>query len=172
MSESPGRGWPFIWDARLRTPPATDPSGGAKGPPGGAGAADAACRSYLVLLPVGFSLPPTLPPARCALTAPFHPCRPCRPMTGRHGLGGVFSVALSLGSPPPAVNRHRTSVEPGLSSPGAQAPKAAIRPSGRAILSCRRESAADKGLGAAVAGQVPDPGAAGVEVGADIGVDQ
>src|SRR6185437_597202 len=31
-------------------------------------------------------------------------------------LGGVISVALSLGSPPPAVNRHRLSVEPGLSS--------------------------------------------------------
>src|SRR5947209_17292124 len=35
-----------------------------------------ACRSYLVLLPVGFSVPPPLPAARCALTAPFHPCRP------------------------------------------------------------------------------------------------
>jgi hypothetical protein len=33
------------------------------------------------------------------------------------GLGGVLSVALSLGSPPPGVTRHRTSVEPGLSSP-------------------------------------------------------
>src|SRR6516162_4229461 len=31
--------------------------------------------------------------------------------------GGVLSVALSLGSPPPGVTRHRTSVEPGLSSP-------------------------------------------------------
>jgi hypothetical protein len=31
-------------------------------------------------------------------------------------VGGVISVALSLGSPPPAVNRHRLSVEPGLSS--------------------------------------------------------
>jgi len=41
-----------------------------------------ACRSYLVLLPVGFSLPPTLPPARCALTAPFHPCRPWNPIAG------------------------------------------------------------------------------------------
>src|SRR6185437_15618471 len=33
-----------------------------------------ACRSYLVLLPVGFALPPPSPAARCALTAPFHPC--------------------------------------------------------------------------------------------------
>src|SRR5690606_32652108 len=29
---------------------------------------------YLVLLPVGFALPLLLPVARCALTAPFHPC--------------------------------------------------------------------------------------------------
>src|SRR5262249_39958241 len=28
---------------------------------------------YLVLLRAGFCLPPMLPPARCALTAPFHP---------------------------------------------------------------------------------------------------
>ncbi|ORE98276.1 hypothetical protein ATO4_04812 [Aurantimonas sp. 22II-16-19i] len=31
--------------------------------------------------------------------------------------GGLLSVALSLGSPPPDVIRHRLSVEPGLSSP-------------------------------------------------------
>ncbi len=29
---------------------------------------------YLVLLRAGFTLPPLLPGARCALTAPFHPC--------------------------------------------------------------------------------------------------
>jgi hypothetical protein len=32
---------------------------------------------YLVLLQVGFAVPLMLPPARCALTAPFHPYR-CR----------------------------------------------------------------------------------------------
>ena len=31
--------------------------------------------------------------------------------------GGSFSVALSLGLPPPDVIRHRMSMEPGLSSP-------------------------------------------------------
>jgi len=31
--------------------------------------------------------------------------------------GGLFSVALSLGFPPPGVTRHRISMEPGLSSP-------------------------------------------------------
>jgi hypothetical protein len=75
----------------------------------------AAGRPYSVLLPVGFALPPLLPEARCALTAPFHPC-PSRGAGMRCLPGGLFSVALSLGSPPPAVSRHRTSVEPGLSS--------------------------------------------------------
>ena len=94
--------------------------------------AEAACRSYLVLLPVGFSLPPPLPAARCALTAPFHPCRPCRPTSGHGtGLGGMFSVALSLGSPPPGVTRHRASVEPGLSSPRRRASPDGERPSDR-----------------------------------------
>ena len=32
-------------------------------------------------------------------------------------VSGMFSVALSLGSPPADVIRHRVSVEPGLSSP-------------------------------------------------------
>jgi hypothetical protein len=73
------------------------------------------CRPYSVLLPVGFTLPPPLPGPRCALTAPFHPC-PRAQFPGR--LGGLFSVALSLGSPPPAVSRHRIPVEPGLSSTG------------------------------------------------------
>src|SRR6516165_4282166 len=36
---------------------------------------------YLVLLRVGFTLPPPLPSERCALTAPFHPYR-----TGNQGL--------------------------------------------------------------------------------------
>ncbi len=31
--------------------------------------------------------------------------------------GGLFSVALSLGSPQPGIIRHRSSLEPGLSSP-------------------------------------------------------
>jgi hypothetical protein len=69
-------------------------------------------RPYSVLLPVGFAVPLLLPVARWALTPPFHPCR-------RKTRGGLLSVALSLGSPPPAINRHRVSMEPGLSSPAA-----------------------------------------------------
>ena len=75
------------------------------------------CHPYSVLLPVGFTLPPLLPGARCALTAPFRPCLRGRVRSrGPPCAGGLFSVALSLGSPPPAVNRHRIPVEPGLSS--------------------------------------------------------
>jgi len=90
----------------------------------------AAGRPYSVLLPVGFTLPPLLPGARCALAAPFHPC----PQAGRSRReGGLFSVALSLGSPPPAVSRHRIPVEPGLSSIGVfDTPTAVARPSGGA----------------------------------------
>jgi len=75
------------------------------------------CRPYSVLLPVWFAMPFPLPDTRCALTAPFHPC--CPPF--RVG-SGSFSVALSLGSPPPDVIRHRMSMEPGLSSPAAFRP--------------------------------------------------
>src|SRR5512147_2210267 len=57
---------------------------------------------YLLLHQVGFAVPPLSPGARCALTAPFHPChaRLAAPF------GGLFSVALSCGSPRPAVGRH------------------------------------------------------------------
>jgi hypothetical protein len=76
---------------------------------------------YSVLLPVGLAVPLPLPVARWALTPPFHPYPadfPVRRTNGRpeDRRGGLLSVALSLGSPPPAVNRHRVSMEPGLSS--------------------------------------------------------
>ena len=99
-------GRPFIWDGRCRPPRATYPKDSAKTHP----QPEAAGPSYSVLLPVGFTLPPPSPGARCALTAPFHPCL-------IRESGGLLSVALSLGSRPPAVSRHRVSVEPGLSSP-------------------------------------------------------
>src|SRR5438045_9783836 len=40
-----------------------------------------------------------LPPARCALTAPFHHCLPC-------GVSCLFSVPLSFGLPRPGVTRR------------------------------------------------------------------
>ena len=99
---------------------------------------------YSVLLPVGFTLPATSPPPRCALTAPFHPCCHVSPLRAGHAsagtvrFGGLLSVALSLGSPPAAVSRHRVSMEPGLSStdrggkgfPMTARPTATVRPAG------------------------------------------
>ena len=117
-------GWPFIWDIRYRTPRATYPKGDAKTHP----RPKATGLSYSVLLPVGFTLPRPAPRARCALTAPFHPYR----QTSRC-VGGLLSVALSLGSPPPDVIRHRVSVEPGLSSPY-RFPYCKRRPSSRLTL--------------------------------------
>ena len=49
--------------------------------------------AYLVLLRVGFTMPPTLQPERCALTAPFHPYRVLAER------GGIFSVALAVPKP-------------------------------------------------------------------------
>ena len=57
---------------------------------------------YLLLLQMGFAVPTTSLPSRCALTAPFHPCL-AHPKVGR---GGLFSVALSVGSPRLAVSQH------------------------------------------------------------------
>src|ERR1700733_6162000 len=79
--------------------------------------------SYSVLLLVGFALPFALPQMRCALTAPFHPYPPLPE-------GGLFSVALSLRSPPPDVIRHHIPLEPGLSSPLFLNNRAVTRPSG------------------------------------------
>src|SRR6185295_13805581 len=86
------------------------------------------CRPYSVLLPVGFALPPPLPAARCALTAPFHPypASPCG-FAGRFVLCGTFPgvIPACAENTPPDVIRHRMSMEPGLSSPLRE------RPSGR-----------------------------------------
>ena len=119
--EGAGR-WPFVWDARRRTPRAINPGSWAGNTP--AEPCGPARRPYSILLPVGFALPPPSLAARCALTAPFHPCPAPVPLCGQRR-GGLLSVALSLGSPPPGITRHRFPVEPGLSS---HRRRAAIRP--------------------------------------------
>ncbi len=74
-------------------------------------------RPYSVLLPVGLTLPPLLPGARCALAAPFRPCLWVPPGVARRSLRGRFVFCGTVpGSPPRAVGRHRIPVEPGLSS--------------------------------------------------------
>src|SRR3954453_20774778 len=78
------------------------------------------CRPYSVLLPVWFAMPPPLPEARCALTAPFHPYLAEAPKGegGRFVLCGTVPGAAPAcaENPPPDVIRHRMSMEPGLSS--------------------------------------------------------
>ena len=92
--------------------------------------ASARVPSYSVLLPVGFTLPSTLPPMRCALTAPFHPCRV------RRG-GGLLSVALSLGCPRRPLTGTVFPWSPDFPPPDGfpHCRKAAIRPSGPAAQS-------------------------------------
>ena len=58
---------------------------------------------YLALLRMGFAVRPLLPAARCALTAPFHPCL-CP--SSREAIGGLLSAALSVASRRPGVTRH------------------------------------------------------------------
>src|SRR5512140_2815283 len=63
----------------VTTIPLVPPSlAGSSDLPGGFGRAVLIAPPYLVLLRAGFCLPPLLPPARCALTAPFHPYPPSR----------------------------------------------------------------------------------------------
>ena len=87
-------GGSFLWDRRCRRPLAAYPGLHRGGPP---------LIPYLALLRVGFTLPPLLPGARCALTATVSPL----PVPRRTGaIGGLFSVALSGASRRPAVSRH------------------------------------------------------------------
>ena len=83
-------------------------------------------RPYAVLLPVGFALPPPLPAARCALTAPFHPCRARTCPARRFAFcGTVPGVAPAGRYPAPCFRGARTFLPPALAGR-----EAAIRPSG------------------------------------------
>jgi hypothetical protein len=96
-----------------------------EGSPGSRKRAEA-CRPYLVLLPVGFSLPSPLPAARCALTAPFHPCRP--PETP-DGLAVYFLWHFPWGRPRRVLPGTVPPWSPDF-PPSATTRRAAIRPSG------------------------------------------
>lgn len=89
-SSQPGRSQSlasaFAWASDLgRNTPATNCS--------------ATRRPYSALLRVGFAMPLPLPVARCAFTAPFHPCCHANRKIGE--LSGLLSVALSLNRPHP-----------------------------------------------------------------------
>ena len=82
--------------------------------------------SYLALLRVGFTLP------RTVTSRAVRSYRTFSPLPSAKAKGGIFSVALSLRSPPPDVIRHRVSMEPGLSSPHhlSTLQRATIQPAG------------------------------------------
>jgi len=84
------------------------------------------------LLPVGFAVPLPLPAARCALTAPFHPCRG---MPWRSVLcGTVPGVAPAGCYPAPFVRGARTFLPGDLSVCAG----AAVRPTDPIGMECRR----------------------------------
>ncbi len=65
----------------------------------------ARCHSYSALLPVGFAVPRMLPPARWALTPPFHPYSPSlypSPYAGRVGWGKRFAFCGTFPGVAPA----------------------------------------------------------------------
>ena len=70
---------------------------------------------YLVLLRVGFCVPRLLPAARCALTAPFHPCH-AGARGARDSRRYVFCSTFRRVAPPGNYPAH-CPVEFGLSSP-------------------------------------------------------
>ena len=89
-------------------------------------------RPYSVLLPVGLAGRRPLP------AGAVRSYRTVSPLPAVEPAGGLVSVALSLGLPPPDVIRHRVSMEPELPPP----PKAAaIQPTGepdRRVTLCRQ----------------------------------
>ena len=69
-----------------------------------------AVRSYRTFSPL------LAPPFGLWHSRPLRACRAVAALAAK--ASGIFSVALSLGSPPAAVSRHRVIKEPGLSSTG------------------------------------------------------
>ncbi|CAP57124.1 conserved protein [Gluconacetobacter diazotrophicus PA1 5] len=123
-------GRPFLWDAPCGAPHATNPNDGGGGTPddparGGPSAVPIrSCSRWGLPCRLRYRTRGALLPHRFTLTRTISGEPECRG-------GGLFSVALSLGSPPPAVSRHRSSVEPGLSSTAWEIhATAAARPSG------------------------------------------
>jgi hypothetical protein len=88
----------------------------------GDGSKDSSAEKHLASPLFGFAPGGACHAAHVAMRA-VRSCRTISPLP----FGGFFSVALSLGLPPPEVIRHRVSVEPGLSS---AVKAAAIRPAG------------------------------------------
>jgi hypothetical protein len=109
---------PFLYGRCYHRPLATNPDDWQE---------DAIRRPYSILLPVGFAVPPLLPEARCALTAPF---RPYPAEARRYDFCGTVPWVAPAGSyPAPFLAGARTF----LPYPVTQA-AAVARPSGYAQL--------------------------------------
>jgi hypothetical protein len=115
-SVEPKLGRSFLWERGHPRPRAAYPQRLYRGGP--------PLAAYLALLPLGFAMPRMSPPARWALTPPFHPC--LYPVN--RAIGGLFSVALSVEAvtPRPGVTWQRA-----LWSPDFPRVLAHPRPSGR-----------------------------------------
>lgn len=96
---------PFIWDCACAQPRATHPDDA----PGNRLNACAPVSSLFGLAPGGVCRAVHVAMSAVGSYPTLSPLLRKR--------SGLLSVALSLGSPPPDVIRHRVSVEPGLSSP-------------------------------------------------------
>ncbi len=128
---------PFIWGAGCPAPRATNPGGGPGNGPRGTD------RSARAAAPIWSCSRWGLPcRVRCRPRGALLPHRFTLAAGAEASSGGLFSVALSLGSPPAAVSRHRVSMEPGLSSAdiavrGHRRPQNRQRPSGRLVAEIR-----------------------------------
>jgi len=71
------------------------------------------CHPFLVLLPVGFTMPPPLPGMRCALTTPFHPYRQALRRCRRYAFCCTFPGVAPAGRyPAPCFRGARTFLPP------------------------------------------------------------
>src|SRR5438067_3802782 len=97
MTKAFGRGWPFIWDVRYRTPRATDPSGGAEGPPGCANLGQRRLPLLLGLAPGGVYPAAAVAGGAVRSYRTISPLPPAAPEGGE--LGGVFLWHFPWGRP-------------------------------------------------------------------------
>ena len=107
LSSAEAAGGSFIWDRHCRRPHAAYP---------GLRRSERLLIPYLALLQVGFTVRPPSPVARCALTAPFHPCLCPRKGHRRFTFCGTFRRRPK---PTPGCYPAPCSTELGLSSIGA-----------------------------------------------------
>jgi hypothetical protein len=108
---------------------------------------------YLVLLRAGFAVPRLLPGARCALTAPFHPCQPrANPMLRRFAFCCTFR-----GLAPPRRYLAPYPMEPGLSSPATERDESRPEPRGDCLADSRAHDRRARAQAQASSGS-PAPG--------------